>query len=138
MKTNWLIYPEIVSLTEMERVCVCVCVCVCVYARAHTHYICFPSMVWDVWVKQIIQKARNCQNVFNHLHKTESEIAQERSSLIKQAPQTKPSQHGSLLQTSQRHIEFISSRITATNRGITFCCLRCVVWKKTLLGQEGR
>ena len=55
------------------------CVCVCVYARAHTHYICFPSVVWDVWVKQIIQKARNCQNVFNHLHKTESEIAQERA-----------------------------------------------------------
>lgn len=119
MKTNWLIYPEILSLMEMESVSVCVCV----YARVRTHYSCFPSVVWDVWEEQIIQKARNFQNVFNHLHKTESEIAQERSSLIKQAPQTKPSQHGSLLQMSQRHIEFTSSQRTVTNRGIIFCCL---------------
>ena len=37
MKTNWLIYPEILSLTEMECVCVCVCVCVC--TCAHTLYL---------------------------------------------------------------------------------------------------
>lgn len=51
---------------------------------------------WPQWFgmsgwSSSIQKARNFQNVFNRLYKTESEIALERSSLIKRAPQSRVS-----------------------------------------------
>ena len=59
MKTNWLIYPETLSLTGIESECVCVCVCV----RDRVRCICYASKVWDVWMEWIIQKERNFQNV---------------------------------------------------------------------------
>ena len=127
MKTNWLIYPEILSLTEMESLCVCVCTWTCV------HYICLASMVG---MEQLNSKSKKFPECLQSFAQTRVWNSSGRSSLIKQAPQTKPSQRSSLLQTSPCHTEFMSSQRTATNRGTTFCCLCWVVWRRRCWGRK--